>query len=262
MGVLKQVWTAITGQKAPSTVDLFRRAERFRRDGRFEEALLLVDEGLGLHPDHVLGHLLSGYLRTAFRQMDAAREEFERVLALDPYHPRALLGLARLAFEAGDAPGCRAYIERAMRAYPDFPEAQALLEVLTATTALAGPALAGLGALRPDILRTPAGSRDLFLAQMDGVVVFSHVSGERREETAAHAARVLRIAGATLARAGFGAIRGAVVEAAGETAFVHVGSGLMISVTFGPDAEIHPGMALSERLLSTCVEELRRRHDA
>jgi tetratricopeptide (TPR) repeat protein len=258
MGVLKQVWTAITGQRAPSSVDLFRRAERFRRDGRFEEALLLVDQGLSLHPDHVLGHLLSGYLRTAFRQMDAAREEFQRVLVLDPFHPRALLGLARLAFEAGDAPACRGYLERAMRAYPDFPEAQALLEVLTATTALAGPALGSLRALRPEILRTPAGSRDLFLAQTDGTVVFSHVSAEQRDARAAHAARLLRIAAATLARAGFGDIRSAVVEGAGTTAFLHVESGLIISVAFGPDAEIRPGMALCERLLATCVDELRR----
>lgn len=258
MGVLRQVWTAITGQKAPASVDLFRRAERFRRDGQFEEALALVEEGLDLHPDHVLGHLLSAYLRAAFRQMGEARIEFERVLALDPHHPRALLGLARLAFEAGDAAACRAYLERAIRAYPNFPEAEALLEVLTATTALAGPALAGLGALRPDLLRPPPGSRDLFLAQTDGTVVFSHVTVERRDEVAAHTARLLRIAAATLARAGCGELRGAVIEGAGETTFLHIDSGLILSVTFGPDAEFRPWMALGERLLATCVEETRR----
>jgi tetratricopeptide (TPR) repeat protein len=257
MGVLKQVWTDITGQKAPSSIDLFRRAERFRRDGHFEEAIVLVDEGLSLYPDHILGHLLSGYLRAAFRQMDAAREEFERVLALDPFHPRALLGLARLAFEVGDGPACHQYLERAMRAFPDFPEAQALRDVLAATTALAGPALSALGTLPPEIMRTPAGSRDMFLARTDGAVVFSHVAEDWRAEMAAHTARVLRIAASTLERAGLGAIRGGVVERVGETTFLHADAGLVISLTFGPDAEIRPGMALSERLLATCVDELR-----
>lgn len=258
MGVLKQVWTALTGQRASSSVDLFRRAERFRRDGQFEEAMALVEEGLSLHPDHILGHLLAGYLRAGFRQMDEARLEFERVLALDPHHPRAMLGLARLAFEAGDGSACQAYLERAVRAYPDFPEAEALREVLAATTALAGPALAGLGTLRPDLVRPPAGSHDLFLAQTDGTVVFSHVTAEHREDVAAHAARLLRIAAATLARAGFGELRGGVVEGAGETTFLHVDSGLILSLTFGPDAEIRPGVALGERLLATCVEEIRK----
>jgi tetratricopeptide (TPR) repeat protein len=258
MGVLKQVWATITGQRRPSSLDLFRRAERCRQEGRFEEALALVSAGLELHPDHVLGHLLSGYVHAALREMGAAREQFERVLAVDPYHPRALLALARLAFEAGDVATCRQYLERATRAYPDFPEAQALGDVLAATTAMAGPALDRIGSLRPDVLRVPADSRDLFLAQADGAVVFSHAPASLRDDLATHAARALRIAAAVLSRAGLGSLRRAVIERAGETTFLHADSGLILSLSFDPGAELGPRMALGDRLLATCVDELRR----
>ena len=50
------------------------------------------------------------------------------MLSLDPEHPRALLGLARIAFESGEAGTAGQLLERALRVYPDFPEAIALLD--------------------------------------------------------------------------------------------------------------------------------------
>jgi len=42
------------------------------------------------------------------RETGQARTSFERVLALEPTHPRALLGLARIALEESDHPSLRA----------------------------------------------------------------------------------------------------------------------------------------------------------
>src|SRR5215813_9870361 len=65
---------------------LFRQADRYRNEGRYEDAARLVAEGLKRDPDSSVGHLLSAYLHVAARQTDRAKSEFHRVLALDPYH--------------------------------------------------------------------------------------------------------------------------------------------------------------------------------
>jgi hypothetical protein len=85
----------------------------------------LVASGLLLDPDNVVGHLLAGSLHPMLREMGKARTSFERLLALEPTHPRALLGLARISLEEGDTGACTDLVRRALARYPDFPEAKA-----------------------------------------------------------------------------------------------------------------------------------------
>ena len=68
--------------------------------------------------------------------MQPAREAFQSVLALDPNHPRALLGLARIAIEGGDPDAARPALERALLYHPDFPEARVLEKMLAVRTAV------------------------------------------------------------------------------------------------------------------------------
>ena len=44
---------------------LFRQADRYRNEGRYEEASRLVIQGLAQDPDSSVGHLLSAYLHVA-----------------------------------------------------------------------------------------------------------------------------------------------------------------------------------------------------
>src|SRR5262245_9901421 len=186
--------------RTPSAT-LFRQADRYRNEGRYEEASRLVAQGLQQDPDSSVGHLLSAYLHVASRQTDRARAEFQRVLALDPYHPRALLGLAKIGLEEQDIEGSKALLDRALQYFPDFAEAQAVRDMVAswpeapALTAEASPPepLAGSGTLS---------ARDLIMMRSDGTTLFVKADGERRGQLALHAISVLRMASAAVSRAG------------------------------------------------------------
>src|SRR5919197_2427034 len=152
--VFARIWHRVAQRRPPSTVQIFRQASRYRDAGRFEEAATLVARGLRLDPDNIVGHLLAGSLHAIFREMPLARAAFERVLALDPMHPRALLGLARIALEESEIGASTEYLRRALARYPDFPEAQALLDVVRSTEPSTRPARAA-GSVRVDRLRVP-----------------------------------------------------------------------------------------------------------
>ena len=133
--LLSRIWDAITSfTRPPNAATLFRRANLYRQEGRFEEAAELVAHGLRLAPNNGVGHLLSAYLHLAFRQIGPAKSEFQAVLDLDPYHPRALLGLAKIALEERDLVACRPFLDRALQYYPDFPEAKALQDMVSSWT--------------------------------------------------------------------------------------------------------------------------------
>jgi tetratricopeptide (TPR) repeat protein len=112
--------------------ELLRRAEKERREGKVEQALvsyrrILVDgPSLPAQLGLAEGELLAG-------REEVASREFERVLELDPKHPRALLALARI--EAGDArtwPRAEEHFRSYLAVRPDDAEAQlALARVLS-----------------------------------------------------------------------------------------------------------------------------------
>ena len=79
--LLARIWEAITSvTRPPNAATLFRRADLYRQEGRFEEAAELVAQGLRLQPNNGVGHLLSAYLHLAFRQIGPAKAEFQTVL--------------------------------------------------------------------------------------------------------------------------------------------------------------------------------------
>src|SRR5712692_10768097 len=165
--ILARIWHTVRGERRFRTsVQVFRRAKRFRDEGRFEEAAALVAGGLLLDPDNVVGHLLAGSLHAMLREMREARTSFERVLALEPTHPRALLGLARIALEEGDTGACTDLVTRALARYPDFPEAKAVLDVarsLPASPAAKRPAQPADG-ISADRLHVPAETHEVLVA--------------------------------------------------------------------------------------------------
>ena len=120
--VLARIWHRLGAgggsRRAPRCSDR-RNASGMR--GASEDAAELVADALIREPASVVGHLLAGSLHMALRESGQARTSFERVLALEPTQPRALLGLARLALEDGEAKTCRDLLSRALARYPDFP---------------------------------------------------------------------------------------------------------------------------------------------
>jgi tetratricopeptide (TPR) repeat protein len=246
---LERTWSGLTGLVRPrSAASLFRLADQYRHEGRYEEAADLIAEGLRLAPNISVGHLLDAYLHVVFRDMPAAKESFRRVLALDPYHPRALFGLARIALEEGDIEGCRPFLDRAIQYFPDFPEAKALQEMVATWSAPAVATPAAIGTISTDRLRPPAGARDLILAHTDGTLVFAQGREERQRQLAQHMTQVYRIASATLARAGLGALRRGVVEGASEMTFLRSDGGAILGVALPHDVEVEAGLVQVGRL--------------
>jgi predicted regulator of Ras-like GTPase activity (Roadblock/LC7/MglB family) len=202
---------------------------QYRHEGRYEEAADLIAEGLRVSPNIAVGH--PGRVRhVVFREMPAAKTSFRRVLSLDPYHPRALFGFARIALEEGDIEGCRPFLDRAIQYFPDFPEAKALQEMVATWSAPAAAVPSTVGAVNTERLRLPQGAHDLILTHADGTLVFAQGSEERQRHLSMHMTQVYRIASATLARAGLGAMRRGVIEGSSEMTFVRSDGGVILGV--------------------------------
>src|SRR5678816_4617231 len=106
--VFARIWRLVGGRRRSTSAEMLRRAQRLRDQGRIGRAAEIVNQALLLDPRSVVGHLLAASLHMVLRDTLQARTAFERVLALEPTQPRALLGLARVALEEDDVPACRA----------------------------------------------------------------------------------------------------------------------------------------------------------
>lgn len=243
-------------RRSPTTVQLFRSATLHRNAGRFEEAAALVERGLGLDPNNVVGLLLAGSLHAVFRETQLAQTAFERVLTLDPTHPRALLGMARMALEAGEAGTCTDFLRRALGRYPDFPEARALLEAVSHADGDAAPRQGATQPLRIERLRVPQESRETLLARIDATLIFAQPRGTSTDDVAARTARLCRLTGAMLARCGLRRWTHAVLEGAAETTFLRADDEVVLSIAFGRDIEMGAGLAHVDRLWTNCRQEL------
>ncbi len=67
--------------------------------------------------------VLRGSAQLELKQPQAAQQSYESALKLDPKEPRALVGLARLAGIANNTGSANDYVQRALAAAPDSPQA-------------------------------------------------------------------------------------------------------------------------------------------
>ncbi len=243
-----------------TTGGLIRQAELYRREGRYAEAGQLVTRALHLSPRHVLAHLLRAYLHVACRETSAAKTAFAQVLALDAHQPRALLGLGRIAIEEGDVWSARTFLERALKLYPEFPEAAALLDIVVdAPVRPLEPHRPSPSAVSPTpaLRLTPAGGRDLVLARADGTIVVAEAEAERRDALAADLAQIFRIAATTAARCGLGAVESGVIETADERTFARTDGTLVLGVTFPRAVELGFGLLAVDNLWADSIHTAR-----
>ena len=251
--ILKRLWAPARPTRAQTPVELFTQADRRRREGRAVEAGRLVAAGLALDPDNLTGHLLAAYLHLAARTIEPARGEFTWILGRDPTHPRALLGLARIALEEGDVETCRESLGRALRLYPDFPEAQALL----GATAVRRVRPAATPPTTPlERLRLPSLAREFVLLGADGGVLAA-----RPETAAEHSerlARAMSLAAAALKSARLGAPRRAIMEVGDESYFVRADPALTLALALPRTTQITQGLLEVNRLWAAVGQEARR----
>jgi tetratricopeptide (TPR) repeat protein len=232
-------------RSTPAT--LFRRADQCRNHGQHDEAARLLALGLRQAPDSSVGHLIAAYLHVARRQVARAKTEFHRVLALDPYHPRALVGLAKICIQEQDLEGAETLLDRALQYYADFDEARALRATLPGRPATPDHRAAAPSGSRNEP-STPARERDVVAIRTDGDLVFTRTDGDRGRQLAQHVAQVYRTASATLSRAGLGSLRYAAIDTGSCMTFLLRDADLVFSATLDGNVEVGAGLAHIERL--------------
>jgi tetratricopeptide (TPR) repeat protein len=236
--------------------EALRRAEQRRRDGRYGEASALVAQALELDPENLHAHLLAAYLHVARRAPAPAKAEFRWVLGHDAHHPRALLGLARIALEEGDARVCHDLLRRALRLYPEFPEAAALLDAVRASEVAAPSAPARLAVPRLERLRLPGTGRALIIGRADGGLIASQPVADDAKDVSEALARVLRLAGTALERAGLGPLHRAIVEDGKDAVFTRTDGDLVVSLALPRATDPTQGLLDVNRLWSATLHEL------
>ena len=84
-----------------SSEEFDERAHALYNEGRYDDALDLLREGLQLYPQAVELHVGMGYARLARDEFAWARRSFEEALILDPEHEDGLAGLGEVLLKLG-----------------------------------------------------------------------------------------------------------------------------------------------------------------
>ena len=97
-----------------SSEEYDERAHQLYNEGRYEEALGVLREGLAIYP-HAAGlHIGVGYARMAREEVAWARQAFEAALAMDPEHEDAIAGLGEVLIKLGQLDQARALFARTL----------------------------------------------------------------------------------------------------------------------------------------------------
>jgi Tfp pilus assembly protein PilF len=236
--------------------EALRRAEERRREGRDAEAAQLVTLALEMNPANLHAHLLAAYLYAARRGLEAAKREFRWVLDHDPTHARALLGLARVTLDEGNAAAADDLLRRALRLYPDFPEAVALWEAVRVRRDTA-PASELRFAPRVERLRLPGTGRALFVGRCDGALLGAQPPALPDAGITAHElSRLVRLAAATLTRGGLGPLRRAMLDDARDAIFARTDGAVIVALVLPRTTDPTQGVLDVNRLWAATLHEL------
>lgn len=114
-------------QKDPTSRLFFPLAEEYMKSGLFEEAVLVLTEGLKRHPDYLSARVALGKAYFEQGKRDEARHEFEGVLTLNPDNLLAMRKLAVIYLQVGRLDEARRYCTTLLTGNPKDVEMQQLL---------------------------------------------------------------------------------------------------------------------------------------
>ena len=95
-----------------SSDDFDEKAHQLYNEGRYEEALTILNEGLALYPQAVELNIGKAYAHLAREEYAWARRNFESSLSLEPDHEDGLAGFGEILLKLGDRAGALAAFER------------------------------------------------------------------------------------------------------------------------------------------------------
>ena len=84
-----------------SSDDFDEQAHQLYNEGRYDEALTVLKEGIALYPHAVELHIGKAYAHLAREEFAWSRRSFDNALGLDPDHEDGLAGRRRDAAQAG-----------------------------------------------------------------------------------------------------------------------------------------------------------------
>ncbi|MCC6319746.1 MAG: tetratricopeptide repeat protein [Gemmatimonadaceae bacterium] len=113
-GSLTQEAVAAMSTPFLSSEEYDERAHQLYNEGRYEDALAMLREGLGVYPAAVGLHVGVGYARLAREEIAWARRAFDEALALDADHEDALAGLGEVLIKLGQLEQARAVFARTL----------------------------------------------------------------------------------------------------------------------------------------------------
>jgi tetratricopeptide (TPR) repeat protein len=99
--------------------------------GLFEDALGQFSFCVKYWPDKIRVLILNGSLLLKLNQLNAAKNYYERVLALDDRNPKAVSAMVDLYWEMGEGDRAYEFIKEYLESYPDFALAHYLMALHT-----------------------------------------------------------------------------------------------------------------------------------
>src|SRR3954469_5505066 len=84
-----------------SSEEYDERAHQLYNEGQYDDALVILREGLSLYPNSVELHVGIGYAQLAREEYAWARNSFEQALVLEPEHEDGLAGLGEVMLKLG-----------------------------------------------------------------------------------------------------------------------------------------------------------------
>lgn len=91
------------------------RAHHLYNEGRYDDALAILKEGLGLYPSSVELHVGAAYAELAREEFGWARRSFELALSVEPDHEDALAGLGEVLLRLGERSKATTSFERILQ---------------------------------------------------------------------------------------------------------------------------------------------------
>lgn len=95
-----------------SSEEYDERAHQLYNEGRFDDALAVLKEGLALYPTAVELHVGEGYARLAREEYAWARRSFSEALLLDSEHEDALAGMGETLLRFGETENAKKNFRR------------------------------------------------------------------------------------------------------------------------------------------------------
>ena len=98
-----------------SSDDFDEQAHQLYNEGRYDDALIVLKEGIALYPHAVELHIGRAYAHLAREEFAWSRRSFEQALGLDPDHEDGLAGVGETMLKMGDREAAMKSFERILQ---------------------------------------------------------------------------------------------------------------------------------------------------